>query len=124
MVTLDISVGKRLNASARPIFLTSNHCEFGAPMEADKNPQENYHLLRMPEVVKICGLSRASIYRIIKTNDFLAPVKLSTQAVAWVHHEIMTWVEERMQQRNTKYLPKNSIAKSTRNKHQAMQARL
>ena len=80
-------------------------------MEADKIPQSNHHLIRMPEVVKICGLSRASIYRIIKTNEFPAPVKLSTQAVAWVHHEIMTWVEERMQQRDTKSAPKTKFGK-------------
>ena len=76
-------------------------------MEVNKIPQSNPHLIRMPEVVKICGLSRASIYRIIKTKDFPAPVKLSTQAVAWVHHEIMTWVEQRMQQRDTKCGRKN-----------------
>ena len=93
-------------------------------MEADKIPPNNNHLIRMPEVVKICGLSRASIYRIIKKNDFPAPVKLSAQAVAWVHHEIMKWVEDRIHLRDTKPAPKTKFGKIDAKQQKAMRARL
>ena len=48
-------------------------------------------LLRRKEVEKLSGLSRASIYRLIKAGKFPAPVALGTGAVRWKNSEIITW---------------------------------
>lgn len=52
-------------------------------------------LIRRPEVLKLTGLSRGSIYRMIKAGDFPAPRQIGARAVAWLEPEIVAWVESR-----------------------------
>lgn len=52
--------------------------------------------LRLPEVKRMTGLSRSSIYMQIKTGQFPAPVKLGGRAVGWVEDEILTWARDRV----------------------------
>ena len=40
-------------------------------------------LLRRPEVEKLTGLARATIYQKMATGDFPRPVKIGVRAVAW-----------------------------------------
>ena len=43
-------------------------------------------ILRIPEVVEITGLSRTTIWRRVKSEDFPAPVRLgsmATRSVGW-----------------------------------------
>ena len=49
-------------------------------------------LLRRKEVERIVGLSRASIYRLIKINTFPRPVVLGTGSVRWKQSDIATWL--------------------------------
>lgn len=53
-------------------------------------------LLRIKEVQKIVGLSRASIYRLINAGSFPAQVKLSDRASAWYSEDIYLWMQERI----------------------------
>ena len=53
-------------------------------------------LLRLPMVMRITGLSRSTIYKLISQNQFPVPIKLSTRAVAWLQSEIETWVSSRV----------------------------
>ncbi len=48
-------------------------------------------LLRRKEVERIAGISRASIYRLIKAGKFPAPVNLGTGAVRWKQSDIIAW---------------------------------
>lgn len=48
-------------------------------------------LLRRKEVEKIAGISRASIYRLIKAGKFPAPVNLGTGAVRWRQSDVIAW---------------------------------
>lgn len=48
-------------------------------------------LLRRKEVERIVGLSRASIYRLIKINTFPRPVALGTGSVRWKQSDIAAW---------------------------------
>jgi len=50
------------------------------------------HLLRRKQVEKIAGLSRASIYRLIKAGKFPAPVSLGTGSVRWKQSDIIGWL--------------------------------
>ena len=53
-------------------------------------------LVRLPEVKAICGLSRSSIYMLIRDGRFPPPVAISGRARGWVRHEVEVWVAERI----------------------------
>ena len=52
-------------------------------------------LLRRREVEELTGLSRASIYRLMRSGRFPASVKVSDTAVRWRARDITAWMETR-----------------------------
>jgi len=54
------------------------------------------HLLRLPQVQQIVGLSRSEIYRLISIGRFPRPVPLGERVVAWDSDEISEWVQSRI----------------------------
>ncbi len=52
-------------------------------------------LLRRREVEEISGLSRASIYRLMRGGSFPLPVRVSAVAVRWKESDIRTWMRTR-----------------------------
>ncbi len=52
--------------------------------------------LRLPEVKAVTGLSKSSVYALIRANSFPAPVRLGPRTVAWVRSEIKEWATERV----------------------------
>jgi len=52
--------------------------------------------LRLPEVKRLTGLSRSSIYLRIKTGHFPPTVSLGGRAVGWVDEEVSRWANERI----------------------------
>jgi len=54
-------------------------------------PQLTDFLLRRKEVECIAGISRASIYRLIKAGKFPALVSLGTGAVRWKQSDVIAW---------------------------------
>jgi prophage regulatory protein len=57
-------------------------------------------LIRIDEVLHICGLSRSALYASIQKCEFPVQVKLSKKASAWLYSEILAWVNERVASRN------------------------
>lgn len=57
---------------------------------------EDVSFLRLPEVKSITGLSKTSLYALIREQSFPAPVRLGPRAVAWVRSEIRQWAVERV----------------------------
>ncbi|PKH21529.1 MULTISPECIES: helix-turn-helix transcriptional regulator [Pseudomonas] len=64
-------------------------------------------LIRMPEVERIVGMKRSTIYKLMQRTDsgFPLPVKLSNSnargaPVAWVLSEIQTWARSRIEARD------------------------
>ena len=55
----------------------------------------NDRLLRRREVEELTGLSRASIYRLIRDGRFPAPVRVSDAAVRWKASDITIWIQSR-----------------------------
>ena len=51
--------------------------------------------LRLPQVKTITGLSKSSLYALIRANSFPAPVHLGPRTVAWVQSEVKSWAAER-----------------------------
>ena len=49
-------------------------------------------LLRLREVLRLTGLSRSTLYRKLKANEFPKPVKLGKRAVAWRESEVIDWI--------------------------------
>ena len=52
-------------------------------------------LLRMPEVSRLTGLSRTSVYRLIAKGQFPRPKKLTEHASAWREDEVQDWIDSR-----------------------------
>ena len=50
-------------------------------------------LLRIKSVSEIVGLSRSSIYELIKQGKFPKPVRISTGRVRWTSSDINNWIE-------------------------------
>ena len=55
----------------------------------------NDRLLRRREVEELTGLSRASIYRLMRSGSFPLPVRVSATAVRWKASDITAWIESR-----------------------------
>lgn len=55
----------------------------------------NHAVLRLPDVQKLTGLSRSSVYRLEASGDFPQRVRLSERATAWKLDELTAWLESR-----------------------------
>lgn len=51
--------------------------------------------LRRADVQEITGLSRSSIYKLVKEGDFPRPIKLTGRAVAWPEKAVADWLASR-----------------------------
>ncbi len=58
-----------------------------------------YNILRLPQVKKITGLSRSSIYAMIADGNFPQQVSLGERSVGWLENEIREWIEQRAELR-------------------------
>lgn len=59
-------------------------------------------ILKLPDVIDRCGLSRSSIYAFIRDQTFPAPIPLGKRSVGWKSDEITTWIEQRAEMRGVK----------------------
>ena len=57
-------------------------------------------LRKLPVVCRQTALSRANIYRLVKSGEFPAPVKLGLRASAWVGAEVDAWIAQRIELRD------------------------
>jgi len=51
-------------------------------------------LLRRPEVEKLTGLSRSTLYLRISRNTFPKPVPLGGRIVGWLESDIFKWIDD------------------------------
>lgn len=56
-------------------------------------------VMRLPEVMKVTGMSRSLIYRYIKNGRFPKQIKLGERASGWLAEEIICWVADRVSAR-------------------------
>lgn len=59
-------------------------------------------IARMPEVMRMVGLSKPSIYRMIAAGKFPASVPLGDVAVGWLRAEVAQWIAERVSERGAR----------------------
>ena len=53
-------------------------------------------LIRMKEVMHLTGLSRPSVYRLMKDGLFPNSIELGERSVAWVDDEVHEWVDQKI----------------------------
>ncbi len=51
--------------------------------------------LRLQAVIRVTGLSRSTLYRLIADEQFPRPVRLGPRAVAWRRKDVEAWGEAR-----------------------------
>lgn len=57
-------------------------------------------IYRFPEVMKLTGLSRSSIYLAVSKEEFPKPIKIGRRAVGWPNDVIEKWVKKLMEKNN------------------------
>jgi prophage regulatory protein len=53
-------------------------------------------LMRLPEVRTVTGLTKSSIYLLMKRGDFPRNVSLGARCVAWPESHVLQWVQQRI----------------------------
>lgn len=53
-------------------------------------------ILKLEEVKTTVGLSSSSIYRLIQSGKFPAPIKLSERSSGWLKSEVSQWIDNRI----------------------------
>jgi len=79
------------------VFYNSCIAHFFNPLLETKKMSS---ILRIKDVISKTRLSRSSIYRLAKTGEFPAPVKLSERTSGWLESEINGWIDSRIEQRD------------------------
>lgn len=57
------------------------------------NKREDKRFIRVPEVLRKVGISRTTLYELIKRGSFPNKVKISLRSVAFVESEVDEWIE-------------------------------
>lgn len=53
-------------------------------------------LIRMSEIIRRTGYSKAWIYKLIAQGRFPQPVKIGSRSIAFVESEVEEWVNQRI----------------------------
>jgi len=53
-------------------------------------------IYRLPAVLEVTGLSKATVYRLLSRGEFPARVQLSPRCVGWRVADIDAWLEARI----------------------------
>lgn len=57
-------------------------------------------LIRLSEVQKRIGYSKAWIYRLLKEKRFPQSVKIGSRSIAFVESEVDEWINQRIEERD------------------------
>lgn len=58
-------------------------------------------IIRLPQVKQRTGLSRSTIYSLIKGGHFKAPISLGARAVGWLESDVSEFIEARVKASRT-----------------------
>ena len=56
-----------------------------------KKPNKHDRILRRPEVERLTGLRKSTIYHLMKEGLFPRPIRLGRRAVGWRRSELNEW---------------------------------
>lgn len=57
--------------------------------------------MRIKQVEAVTGLSKSSVYDLVKAGEFPRPVKISAHRSGWVKAEVDEWSRKRVEERDT-----------------------
>lgn len=57
-------------------------------------------IIRLPEVVRMTGLARSTVYKYMAEQRFPKQIKLGARAAGWLLTEIEEWIEARVAERD------------------------
>lgn len=57
-------------------------------------------ILRLPDVIKLTGLSRSAIYDLISKGLFPKQIKLTSRSSGWLQSECEQWLNDRIAERD------------------------
>lgn len=63
-------------------------------------PTSPNDLIRREEVINMVGLSRSTIYTLMKNSEFPLSIKLSERSVAWRRGDIQNWINDKIAPKN------------------------
>lgn len=63
--------------------------------------EKPYRIIRLPEVKSRSGLSRSTIYALIKEGDFPTNISLGGRSVGWIEQEVDEWIASRIKTSRT-----------------------
>ena len=63
-------------------------------------PDDPERMLRLPEVMKLVPVSKATIWRLVRAKKLPAPIRVSTNAVAWRRADILDYVRQCQRDQN------------------------
>ncbi|MDC9499833.1 MULTISPECIES: helix-turn-helix transcriptional regulator [unclassified Pseudoalteromonas] len=63
-------------------------------------PTSPNDLVRREEVINMTGLSRSTIYTLMKNSEFPLSIKLSERSVAWRRGDIQNWISNKIASKN------------------------
>jgi prophage regulatory protein len=86
--------------SARILMESDNgeptRTKLGSRNEIPSGPDDEVIFLRLPEVKAATGLSKSSLYALVRADNFPPPVRLGPRTVAWVRSEVAQWASDRV----------------------------
>ena len=56
---------------------------------------EDWRLMRLEEVLHLCGISKSTLNDLIAIGEFPRPVRISARAVGWWAWEVWAWLKAR-----------------------------
>jgi prophage regulatory protein len=69
-------------------FLTSDSATRRAPTG-------NIQVLRLPQVCRMTGLCRSSVYQMEAEKRFPSRIKIGARSVGWIESEVQSWLRRR-----------------------------
>lgn len=55
-------------------------------------------LMRLPDVMAACGMSRSLIYKLAKDHQFPRPIRVAARVSAWNSEEVQAWIDARCEE--------------------------
>ncbi len=56
---------------------------------------DDLRLMRIEQVLRACGPSKSTLYKMMAQGKFPRPVRISDRIVGWRQSDIMAWLAER-----------------------------
>ena len=56
---------------------------------------EAHRIIRLKEVLRLCGCSRSTLYEMMERREFPQPVSISQRIVGWHLRDVLEWIESR-----------------------------